>query len=325
LKKAVVGIDIGGTNTKFGIVNNSGKILASGNIRTDSFTDFGSFIGTLVSSVTEIYNPLMHEYEITGYGTGAPNANFFKGIIEEAPNLKWKGIINYNKTLTKLTGKPSFITNDANAAAIGEKLFGKAKDLTDFVVLTLGTGLGCGIFSNGKLLYGSTGHAGELGHIIVKENGRQCGCGRRGCLETYASATGITKTVIELRSSYLDSILYDTEIKQLNSKLIYEAALKGDSLALLSFELTGEILGIALANTAAVLSPQAIFLLGGLANAGDFIFKPVVKYFEENLLIVFKNSVKIIPSGLEHDKAAILGAAALCWDELYTQVDRSNK
>lgn len=315
MEKTVVGIDIGGTNTKFGFVTRDGKIAASGSIHTDEFDDFNEFLIKLVSAIEKTYDPLKNSFEIAGYGTGAPNANYFKGIIEDAPNLKWKGAIDYNKRLSELTLKPSYITNDADAAALGEKLFGSAKMMNDFIVITLGTGLGSGIYCDGKLLYGSTGHAGELGHIIVKENGRLCGCGRNGCLETYVSATGITKTAIELMDKHNDSILKHIKQDLLNSKIIYYAALESDSLALEAFEITGEILGKALANASAILSPQAIFLFGGLAKAGEYIIKPTIKHFDNNLLNIFKNTVKILPSGLEQDNAAILGAAALCWNE----------
>ena len=316
MEKIVVGIDIGGTNTTFGFVNHEGKIIATGSIRTDEFEEFDAYLKKLVSEIKKVFNTVTDSVEITGYGTGAPNANYFRGTIEDAPNLKWNGSVSYNASLSKLTGKPSFLTNDANAAALGEKLFGNATDLDDFIVITLGTGLGSGIFCGGKLLYGSTGHAGELGHVIVKENGRLCGCGRNGCLETYASATGITNTVKELIEKDFNSVLKEIKPDSFNSEMIYEAALKGDKLAIEAFEITGGILGKALANAAALFSPQAIFLAGGLANAGDYILKPTIKHFENNLLNIYKNTVKILTSGLEQNKAAILGAAALCWNEM---------
>lgn len=316
MKKVVVGIDVGGTNSAFGFVDKEGNILAQGNIRTDISDDFGEYLKSLTKEIYTIYSDISNDYEIAGFGIGAPNGNYFKGTIENAPNLKWKGKIEFVRRLNEITGKPVYLTNDANAAAIGEKIFGKAKNMNDFVVITLGTGLGSGIYCGGRLLYGYTSQAGEVGHIIVKENGRLCGCGRRGCLEKYASATGIKITALEfLKNSNQKSLLRNYNENQIDSKLIYDCALRNDEMAMRCFEFTGEVLGKALANLIAVLSPEAIFLFGGLALSGDLILKPVRKYCEDYLLNIFKGSVKIELSGLKENSAAILGAAALCYSE----------
>ncbi len=317
MKKVVVGIDIGGTNSRFGFVDLEGNILASGNIKTDISDDFETYLEYLTNNINAVYTEIKNDCEISGYGIGALNGNYFQGTIENAPNLKWKGKIEFVKKIKDITGKQVYLTNDANAAAIGEKIFGKAKFINDFVVITLGTGLGSGIFCGGNLLYGYTSQAGEVGHIIVKENGRKCGCGRRGCLERYASASGIKLTALELlKDSNEKSLLRDFEENDISSKLIYDCAIKGDELALKCFNYTGEVLGKALANLVAVLSPEKIFLFGGLASAGDLILNPVRKYCEENLLSVFKSTVIIEQSGLKENTAAILGAAALCWNEI---------
>lgn len=312
-EKIVVGIDIGGTYTKFGFVDREGNLLRKSMLNTNEFDDFEKYINSLFDKIN-IETPA--NVEVIGYGIGAPNANYFTGYIEEAPNLKWKGRVNIVETFFNLCKKPVFVTNDANAGAIGEKEFGSAKNLDDFIFITLGTGLGSGFFCNGKLLYGKTGFAGELGHTIIFKDGRQCNCGRRGCLETYVSATGITKTAIEMIKAGKKSILKNFAIGQLDSKKVYEAAVDGDKVALEAFDYTADVLGLALANITAIFSPQAIFLYGGLSYAGDLIFKPLKDYFEKYVLNVFRNSVDIIPSGLKQESAAILGAAALCYNEL---------
>jgi glucokinase len=315
MDRTVVGIDVGGTNSPFGFVDENGNILAKGTIRTDFFAEFGDYLKALIIEIE--LKKLEHNIEIVGYGIGAPNGNYYHGSIENAPNLRWKGIINFTQQVTEKTGLPAFLTNDANAAAIGEKIFGNAKDMNDFIVITLGTGLGSGIFCGGKLLYGSTGFAGEIGHIVVDFDGRKCGCGRKGCLETYASATGIVRTVLEkLQDGNIKSGLRNYGKDKIDSKIIYDEAVKGDALALEAFEFTGEILGKALANAAAFSSPEAIFLFGGLANAGELIFEPAKRHMETNMLNNFKGTIKLLPSGLKENNAAVLGAAALCWNEL---------
>ncbi len=312
----VAGIDIGGTNSPFGFVDKDGNILAKGSIRTDGYEKFDDYLNALISEIKKV-NREQNHLKILGFGIGAPNGNYYKGTVENAPNLKWKGKIEFAKMMYEKMGIRAYLTNDANAAAIGEKVFGNAKNMNDFIIITLGTGLGSGIFCGGKLLYGSTGFAGELGHTIVIENGRLCGCTRHGCLETYASATGIVRTVIEkLSEGSADSVLRNYKAEEITSKLIYESAVAGDKLALEAFEYTGEILGKALANAAAFSSPEAIFLFGGLANAGSYIFKPTIRNMEANMLNNFKGTVKVLPSGLPENNAAILGAAALCWNEI---------
>ena len=315
MDKTVVGIDVGGTNSPFGFVDEKGNIIAKGTIRTDFFAEFDDYLKALLLEIE--LKKLENNIDVAGFGIGAPNGNYYRGSIENAPNLRWKGSINFTEKVSEKTGLPAFLTNDANAAAIGEKIFGNAKDMNDFIVITLGTGLGSGIFCGGKLLYGSTGFAGEIGHIVVDFDGRQCGCGRKGCLETYASATGIVRTVLEkLGDKNINSGLRNYPAGKIDSKIIYNEAVNGDELALQAFELTGEILGKALANAVAFSSPEAIFLFGGLANAGELIFNPAARYMEENLLNNFKGTVKLLKSGLKENNAAILGAAALCWNEL---------
>jgi glucokinase len=316
MKEVIVGVDVGGTNSPFGFVDVSGNILGKGSIKTSDFELFEDYLEALIKEVDSVAGTL-NDVSIKGYGIGAPNGNYYTGSIDNAPNLKWKGKILFSEMVRAKTGLPAYLTNDANAAAIGEKVFGNAKDMNDFIIVTLGTGLGSGIFCGGQLLYGYTGFAGELGHTIVVDGGRQCGCGRKGCLETYASATGIVKTVIKLLNERNDeSLLRNIDKDNIDSKSIYDAAVEGDKLALEAFEYTGEILGKALANATAFSSPEAIFLFGGLANSGKYIFEPTIKYMEENILNNFKGTVKVLPSGLKENTAAILGAAALCWNEM---------
>ena len=247
-----------------------------------------------------------------GIGIGAPNANCHKGTIEHAPNLLWKGVVPFVDLLKKKVNLPTFITNDANAAAIGEMVHGDAKGMKDFIVLTLGTGLGSGIVANGQLVYGFEGFAAELGHVNVNYNGRHCGCGKRGCLETYVSATGIVRTVYKLLADFREpSEMRSISFDKLSAKMITQSALRGDKIAIEAFHYTGRILGIKLSDTVAHTNPEAIFLLGGLANAGKFIFEPTKQYMEENLMPIFKNKVKILPSGLDFQDASIIGASSL--------------
>ncbi len=316
MKEVVVGLDIGGTNSRFGFVDGDGKILGNGSIKTSDFELFEDYLDALLKEVSTIAGTLK-DISIKGYGIGAPNGNYYTGSIDNAPNLRWKEKILFSEMVIAKTRLPAYLTNDANAAAIGEKVFGNAKDMNDFIVITLGTGLGSGIFCGGQLLYGFTGFAGELGHTIVIEGGRQCGCGRKGCLETYASATGIVTTVNELLNEIPnDSLLRGIEKEEIDSRLIYDVAVRGDKLALNAFDYTGSVLGKALANAAAFSSPEAIFLFGGLANSGKYIFEPTIKYMEENMLNNFKGTVKVLPSGLKENSAAVLGSAALCWNEM---------
>lgn len=314
--EVAIGIDIGGTNTVFGFVSKDGKCFYESSIPTYAHKSAEQLFERLFTAINKAQKKFEKKLEIMGIGVGAPNANYYKGTIEQPPNLNW-GTVNVLKMIKKYSPLPSAVTNDANAAAIGEMLFGAAKGMKNFVVITLGTGLGSGIVVNGQLVYGNDGFAGELGHTIVDPNGRQCGCGRRGCLETYASASGIKRTAFELMTNTTTpSILRTISFDKLTSKDIYEAARKSDKLALECFDLTAKILGFKLADTVAHLSPEAIILFGGLALAGDLIINPTKKYLEKNLLNIFKNKVKIIPSTLIGKNAAVLGAAALIWNEL---------
>lgn len=321
--EVTVGIDIGGTNVALGLVDKKGNCITSTSIPTkgEEHPLKGTFavenlFQRIFSEIDKIFKPLKENYELKGIGIGAPNANYYKGTVEYPPNLNW-GYVNVLEIVKKFSPLPSAITNDANAAAIGEMQFGAAKGMKDFIVITLGTGLGSGIVSNGQLIYGHDGFAGEIGHTIYDVNGRQCGCGRKGCLETYASSPGICRTVFELLAqSNEPSELRNYSYHNLTSKIIYDAALNGDKIALESFDFTGKVLGIKLADAIAHTSPEAIILFGGLANAGELIFNPTKKYMEENLLNIFKNKVKLLPSALPEGKSAILGAAALIWNEL---------
>jgi glucokinase len=315
---AVVGIDIGGTFTKVGIVDNQGNCLKDCFTNTDTYTDLDKFQAHLHQEIQSLLNSIGKDINLKGIGIGAPNGNYYKGTIEHAPNLNWKGIVPFVEKFKKYYPEiPVVLTNDANAAAIGEMIYGGAKNMKDFVVVTLGTGLGSGFVVNGNLVYGHDGFAGELGHVNVEVEGRTCGCGKKGCLETYVSATGIKRTLFRLLAERSDkSELRDITFNDLTSKMIYEAAVKGDTIALEAFEETGKILGIKLADVVAVTSPEAIFIFGGLAKAGDLIFKPAKKYMEENLFPIFRNKVKILPSLLQNTNAAVLGASALAWKEL---------
>ncbi len=316
MKDIVIGIDVGGTFTKYGIVDKNGNCLFENSISTNSVNGAESFIKELSIQLKAdlLKFPDAH---LCGIGVGAPNGNYYNGTIEFAPNLKWIGIIPVVKLFNQHFDVPAVLTNDANAAAIGEMIFGGAKNMKDFVVITLGTGLGSGIVSNGELIYGHDGFAGEIGHTIVKLNGRQCGCGRRGCLETYASATGIKRTVYKLLADSLyESKLRGVCFNDLTAEMITNAANEGDKIAIEAFEYTAIFLGQKLADSVAYTSPEAFFLFGGLAKAGDLIFKPTIKHFEANLLNIYKGKVKVLPSGLSEVNAAVMGSAALAWNEL---------
>ena len=303
-----LGIDIGGTNTAFGIVSTEGKILVQGKIPTKGYADIHAYISALHKACLYIFSETLDQVE--RIGVGAPNGNYYSGNIEFAPNLEWEGIVPLAHLLETTFHKPVKISNDANAAAMGEMMFGAAKGMKDFIMVTLGTGVGSGFVANGQLIYGHDGFAGELGHVISVRNGRDCGCGRKGCLETYTSATGIVRTAeIFLIEKKIDSILRNqTEI---TSKSIFDAAMHGDELALEIFNYTGTILGQTLADAVAITSPEAIILFGGLAQAGELIMKPTQLSMEENLLRIYKGKIKLIPSALHESDVAILGAAAI--------------
>lgn len=314
--KVVAGIDIGGTNTKFGLVNELGVCSEVGCIPTKSFSDPVFFVEEMSKKISRLLQP---NHQLIGIGIGVANGNFYKGTIEYAPNLPWQGIIPLAGLFEQKTNIPCVLTNDANAAAIGEMLFGGAKKIRDFIFVTLGTGLGSGIVSNGQLIYGHDGLAAELGHVMVIRNGRICGCGRKGCLETYVSATGIKRTVYNWIGRGEKSVLAKDK-DTLQAADICKAASHGDQLALKAFEFTGEILGHALANSVAYTSPKAIFLFGGLANAKNLLFEPTIRHFEKNLLTIYKNKIEILPSRLEENKVAILGAASLVWKQDVTNI-----
>ena len=312
-----IGIDIGGTGTKYGIVNRDGNVLFSGEMSTKKHNTIETFIDELYEHLSVLIERAGGIGRITGIGMGAPNGNYYTGTIEYAPNLPWKGIIPIAKLVNEKFNLPVVLTNDANAAAIGEMMYGAAKGMKDFIMITLGTGVGSGIVANGQLIYGHDGFAGELGHTIVIPDGRMHeGTGKKGSLESYASATGVRLTALELlEKSNEDSLLRNADKENLDSKVVYEAAIKGDKLALEIFEFTGKILGLALANAVMFSSPEAIILFGGLTKAGDLILKPTREHMEENLIQVFQNKVKILVSHLKESDAAILGASALAWEQ----------
>ncbi len=310
-----VGIDIGGTNTKWGIVNHRGQILQQGEMKTDHFPTIEEYIDGLY----ETLNPLIEKYgrsSLKGIGIGAPNGNFYKGTIEYAPNLHWKGVIPLTKLVTEKFGMPSSLTNDANAAAVGEMMYGAARGMRDFIMITLGTGVGSGIVANGQLIYGHDGFAGELGHVTVRPGGRKhWGTGLHGSLEAYCSATGIGITAREmLAESKEESLLRNYPPEEINAKKVHDCAIQGDKIAAEVFRFTGQILGEALANFVMFSSPEAIILFGGVIKAGGLIMDPTREHMEKNLLPIFQNKVKLIFSELHEADAAILGASALVWE-----------
>lgn len=316
MKEVVAGVDIGGTNTQFGLVDRNGTIVAEDKISTQAYPEIKDFISVLSGSIQNLTGGLKN-VKLAGIGIGAPDANYERGTIELATNLAWKGIVPFTRLLREKIDLPVAITNDANAAALGEMIFGGAKGMRDFIVLTLGTGLGSGIVANGELIYGHSGFAGEIGHIIVVPGGRDCGCGRKGCLEAYSSATGLVRTVLFMLSNMNDeSSLRDFSPSLLTSKQIAEEARKGDVVALKAFDYTAELLALGIVNSVVFSSPEAVFLFGGLAQAGDLLFIPVRKYVDLNIMPVFKGTVKILPSEIPENNAAVLGAAALAWKEL---------
>jgi len=315
-EEIVAGIDIGGTNTVFGLVDKQGKIIAEGTIDTDKSPQPDGFIAKLASEISKLVSGAGN-ITLKGVGIGAPNGNYHKGTIELAPNLTWKGIVPFADKMKNEINKPVVLTNDANAAAVGEMIFGGAVGIKDFIILTLGTGLGSGFVVNNQVVYGHTGFAGEYGHVTMIPGGRECGCGRKGCLETYASATGIVRTVkifMEDRKEY--SMLREINTALIDSKLVAEAAAKGDKLALDAFDYTAEILALAIVNAVVVTSPKAVFLFGGLVKAGDLLFIPLRKHVERLIMPVFRNTFEILPSSIPEANAAVLGAAALAWKEL---------
>ncbi|MCF6268840.1 MAG: ROK family protein [Melioribacteraceae bacterium] len=316
MKNVTLGIDIGGTNTVFGIVDEKGKIIFKDSLPTNGMEPAESLFERVFQVFDEKFKKFAADYKLIGIGMGAPDGNYYTGSIENPPNLNW-GYVNVANAMKKYYDIPFALTNDANAAAIGEMEFGSARGMKNFIQVTLGTGLGSGIVVDGKMLYGHSGVAGELGHINIVKDGRKCGCGNRGCLETYVSATGIIRTVFELLASSRDeSSLRNISFNQLTAKQIYDAAMSGDKVAISAFKYTGKLLGEALADAVAILSPEAIVIFGGLAQAGEILFAPTRKNMESNLLHFHKGKIKLIKSGLEEGDAAILGASALIWQEL---------
>jgi glucokinase len=299
-----------------GIVERTGDIIAEEHLKTAEYPQIDDYVTALVSSINSMKGNDTG-LKLVGIGIGAPNANYHRGTIELAPNLAWKGIVPLTEYVRKKIDVPVVITNDAKAAAMGEMIFGGAKKMKNFIVLTLGTGLGSGIVINGEVLYGHTGFAGELGHTIIVPGGRDCGCGRQGCYETYASATGLVRTVLNLLSDRREeSELREILPSQLTSKKIADAAAKNDPIALEAMDYTAEKLAFGIANAIGFSSPEAIFLFGGLAKAGEMLFGPIRQYVDQMVQPIFKGTVKILPSGIPESNAAVLGAAALAWNEL---------
>lgn len=315
-KPYVIGIDMGGTNTAFGIVDARGNVIASDSIKTAKHSNIDDYIDELYTEINRIIVAADAEDKINGIGIGAPNANYYTGVIEDGVNLPWPTPIPLADLVSKKFGIPCIITNDANAAAIGEMTYGAARGMKDFIMITLGTGVGSGIVINGQMVYGHDGFAGELGHVIMKrKNGRMCGCGRTGCLEAYCSATGVARTArefLEIRSD--ESKLRELDIENITSKDVFDAAMAGDKLAKEIFDYTGTILGEALADFTTFSSPEAFIIFGGLAKSGDLIMKPVKEAFDKNVMTLFKGKAKILFSEMKEADAAILGASALGWE-----------
>lgn len=312
----IIGVDIGGTNTVLGLIDFNNNYLTEKTFKTKSESGVNIYVGRLIDCINEILKEYSNSHELKGIGLAAPNANFLTGVIENSVNLKWRNV-NLVDLIKKYFDVPISMINDANAAALGEQISGSAKGMKNFIVITLGTGLGSGIVVDGNLIYGENGLAGELGHVIVKHDGRKCNCGKNGCLETYISANGIRRTVFEFISYYND----ETELRNINfndltSKYISELALKKDSVALKVFEFTGEILGRALSNVVAYFDPEAIILLGGLAEAGDLLLTPTKFYFDKYLLNIYKGRVQILKSTLPYGRAAVLGACSIVMNEM---------
>lgn len=316
MKPYVIGIDIGGTNTVFGIVDARGVVLASSSIKTAKHAKFEDYVNELHHEINRLIKAHDAVDKIHGIGVGAPNANYYTGDIADGVNLPWPTPIPLAKTLREKFGLPVAVTNDANAAAIGEMTYGAARGLKDFIMITLGTGVGSGIVINGQVVYGHDGFAGELGHVIMKRNnGRLCGCGRTGCLEAYCSATGVARTArefLEIRKE--PSLLRNIPISDITSKDVYDSAMAGDQLAKEVFDYTGEILGEALADMTVFSSPEAFILFGGLAKSGELLLRPLRNSMDRNMMSIFKGKPKVILSELKEADAAVLGASALGWE-----------
>ena len=314
-KPYVIGLDLGGTNSVFGIVDARGNIVATTAIKTQAYPDFDDYVKASVDALMPIIDTVGGIEKIKALGIGAPNGNYYNGTIEYAANLVWQGVVPIAKKFEEALGIPVIVTNDANAAAVGEFTYGVARGMKNFIMITLGTGVGSGIYINGQLVLGCDGLAGELGHLTVIPGGRTCGCGRKGCLETYCSATGVARTARE----YLDkrdtpSLLRDIKPEDITSFEVYKAAVAGDELAKEIFEVTGSMLGEACANFALFCSPEAFIFMGGLTKAGDLLMKPLQKAYDEHVLSVYKGKAKLMLSVLKDSETAVLGASALGWD-----------
>ena len=319
MKPYVIGLDLGGTNSVFGIVDARGDIKATTAIKTGGYKTVDEYVKASVEALQPVLDTIGGIEKIKGMGIGAPNGNYYTGTIEFAPNLPWAhdGVVPLADLFSKALGIPVALTNDANAAALGEMTYGVARGMKNFIDITLGTGVGSGIVINGQMVYGSDGFAGELGHVIVVpgEAGRVCGCGRRGCLETYCSATGVARTAREyLEKSDEPSLLRELNPEEITSYDVSVAAGKGDKLALRVYEFTGKMLGEACADFAAFSSPEAFVFFGGLTKAGDLIMKPIQKAYDEHVLRTFKGKAKFLVSTLDGSSAAVLGASAVAWD-----------
>lgn len=317
MKKYVIGLDLGGTNSVFGIVDAQGVIKATTSIKTAGFSDAKDYVDAAVKALAPIIEEVGGIEKIESMGVGAPNGNYYNGAIEYAPNIAWahEGVVPLADMFSERLGIPVALTNDANAAAIGEMTYGVARGMKNFIVLTLGTGVGSGIVVDGKLLYGSNGLAGELGHVIMeRHNGRLCGCGRKGCLETYCSATGVARTARELlTTTERPSLLRDIDVDAITSLDVSIAAGKGDELAKEIYQKTGEMLGLACADFAAFSAPEAFIFFGGMTKAGELIMKPIRDAYVENVFPLYRN-VQFLISGLDGSSAAVLGASAIGWE-----------
>lgn len=315
-KSLVIGLDLGGTNSVFGIIDREGKVLTTTSIKTQGYQNVESYVEDSVKSVMQIVEQVGGMEKINAMGIGAPGGNYYNGTIEQAANLAWaKGVVPLADMFAIRLNIPVAITNDANAAAMGEMIYGEAVGMKNFVELTLGTGVGSGIVANGQLIYGCDGFAGELGHMVVEPEGRPCGCGRKGCLETYCSATGVVRTTVAmLEESTEPTSLRDIPREELSSYEVYKAAMAGDAMAKEVFRQTGRRIGVACANIATFLSPEAFIFFGGLAQAGDLLFHPMEEAYNENVLSLYKGKAKFLKSGLDGAKAAVLGASAIAWE-----------
>lgn len=321
-KKLAVGIDIGGTNTVFGLVDKEGNIYGEGHRPTADYEDFTEYVTEVCEGIKQLVENVGFPVELIGIGVGSPMGNVHTGTIDHAANLRWKGVLPLADEIRRHFAEiPVIVTNDANAGAVGEMVYGNAKGMKDFIFITLGTGVGSGFVAGGELIYGNDGLAGELGHMVIDHSGRQCGCGRKGCLETYVSATGIKRTVFKLLADDLrPSEFRDVSFNDLTAEMITAAALKGDCIAIEAFEYTGKLLGRVLADAVTITSPEAIFLFGGLSKAGKYLFEPTKRNMDDNMLSIFRDKVKLLPSGMICN-AAILGSSSLVWKEVGKSLD----